>query len=764
MGRTSSRSTALAATVAGAIASAAVAPASVIPSQETGISGTTNWFGDILSESNSKLIHQLAYGVPGSRTWGEWEKLARTDEAVSKSTDFVLAPIRDARVDVKAGDESDLAQKQADFVRWALLENMGASWSDFVQQSVGGSLKYGFALHEKVPSVVEHPNLPGGVGYGIAKLAERLPLSVWPMGWIQGADGELETIRQQGWKGGTFRTDIMLPASKVLLNTWNRSGDNYQGFSAFRAVWYIAKIREQLLKLTGVSMMREGAGIPIAYAVDKEAQLTDSQRKSFIKLLANAVFHENAAIIAPPGWKVEWIYSPGANKGHVIEVYNQLGLLIMQQVGAQQLHLGTGSTGSRSVGEVHSAEADVYRLGAISGLEAMVNGVRGRPYTGLVRDLIDFNWGPQPVYPKVILTLKKSKMDPKVRLEALTLAKAAGVFTGGRLDDENNIREELGFSPIEQEEFDAIKAERDAKVAALPILPPGQAPQPGHPPKTEKLSAGAPFTPRRPLRPSEQNLDLAAISNTLDTSRDSFADTMRPLAVAALIKAMPQLKAAMATGDASTVGDIQLDMTAIDAALGKYLEGLRAEGYRQVKGELSRQHPKSVHLAAGEEDDKYTGEGEAAADAQSVLEPMRKHLVRKMQNRLTSDLEKEAIDADRTGGSAEDAISRTMEFQTTSGAFTKDAGLVTAKAFSVGRDEFAQERGADIESCELSAVLDANTCSPCDQLDGTEFEFGSAEDDDLTPPLSSRCDGGDNCRCLKLFNFKKPSDDGEGDA
>ena len=51
---------------------------------EKSITGTTNWFGDILAESNSKLIHQLAYGTAGTRTWGEYEKLLRTDEAVSK--------------------------------------------------------------------------------------------------------------------------------------------------------------------------------------------------------------------------------------------------------------------------------------------------------------------------------------------------------------------------------------------------------------------------------------------------------------------------------------------------------------------------------------------------------------------------------------------------------------------------------------------------------------------------------------------------------
>jgi hypothetical protein len=96
---------------------------------EVGITGTTNWFGDILAESNSKLIHELAYGQAGTRTWGEYEKLLRTDEAVSKAVEFTKAQLRDGLVDIVEADERYMpdrvaAKKHADFVRWNLLEAM----------------------------------------------------------------------------------------------------------------------------------------------------------------------------------------------------------------------------------------------------------------------------------------------------------------------------------------------------------------------------------------------------------------------------------------------------------------------------------------------------------------------------------------------------------------------------------------------------------------------------------------------------------------
>lgn len=731
-------------------------------SGELGVDGGGNYGGNLWYETNPELRNVSGYGRAGSLEWGVWENIGRTNPFVSMGVDFVMAPIRDARVEVEPADESPLAQEQSDFVLWALTENLEPGWPDLLQQMGRNSLITGFSLHELVWEPVEHESLPGGTALTIVEFAERLASTVSFNAWQENKlTGQLEFIRQQGPRGSEFKT-VDLPVEKVLLNTWNRNGKNYAGYSAFRTVQYICRIIEKLIKLTGIALVREGAGIPVAFCTDPKTKLSKPQRHSFQKLLANLVFHENASAVLPSGWDIKWTFSPGANKGHVVDTINSLGQLVLMQVGAQQLSLGISGTGSRSVGQVHSAEADSVRQGVIANIEAGFNGVGRRRYTGPIRKMVDAVWGrpKSGKYPRLKIILRKPKLTPAELAKALVDGKTAGVFTP-TLDDENDFRESAGLAPIDEKTREAEKQKaRDLAPPAFPV--PGQ--QPGNPfgGKPAQASAlRAAFMPARPLRESEKSINFTGMAALFDRGPEDFSNGVRPLVLEMLAKALPELKVAMKS-DPSSVGDIKLDTTRLDAFVGKYLEQLRAAGYREVKAEMRRALPLR---AAAEEDDKYGPDGEATAadDAQAVLAPVRKHLVKRMGQRLSSDLEKAAIDVSRTGGEPEEALSRTLEAQVGSGAFKGDAAIVTTKALNVGRQEFADENAEQIESAELSAAMDTNTCGPCDRLDGTEFDFGSDEEVEHTPPLSGICDGGDRCRCIKIFNFKRSEVPAAGD-
>jgi len=741
---------------------------------EVGISGTTNWRGDPLAESNSNLLHQAAFGTPGTRTWGEWEKIARTDPDVSAVLDFIVSPLRDARVDVEAAEHEDIdpavAQQQADFVRWCLLERSEPRWTETIQQMVRGSLMFGHSVHEVVLGQVEHPTLPAGVGVGLVRLAQRLPSSIHPTnGWEEAVlpDGrrELAVIRQVGQQGDKWSSNIELPADRVLLHSWNRDGNNYRGFSAFRAVWYVAKIREQLLKLVGISLVREGAGIPAAVSQGKDGtSLTPNQRKSLSRLLANLVVHENASVVMPNGWDIKWIYSPGANKGHVVETYNALGTLILRQLGAQQMALGTGSTGSRSVGEVHNQVAQAYIGGVRAGLEAVLNGTGDRPYTGLTRKLVDANWGPQPAYPTIKLTLQKPQLSGLEKMQAIGAAVTAGALTI-TTDDENTVREELGFGPIDDEARQALRT--PPAPAPLPAILPK--PQPGPIKQTRLTAVDGVFTPKRPLRPSEQRLDLARMDQFLNTARQRFEADVRPLVVEALVRAQPAIHAAMASGKPQDVAKVPIDFSRVHGAIKAFVDGARAEGAKNVKAELSKdtgakvakeraqgdQSMAPVRFAADEED-KDTA---PVDDADAVAEAQQLALARRMEQRLRAELENEAIDAQRTGDSEGEVVSRTLANQLETGAFRADAGFVLTRAFNVGRDEAARLMGG-VSEVEYSAILDGRQCDACDSMDGQSAPFGSAEHDALVPP-NRDCDGGNNCRCILTY---VPADNGTDDG
>jgi hypothetical protein len=757
--------------------------------KELGISGTANWFGSPMVEENSRLQREAGYGQPGTEAWGEWERMIHTNPYVAMALEFVTAQLRDAKVEVVPVSaeymaDRGLAESQAKFCREMLFERSRPGWPALMEQFVRGAVGYGFSLHEKCFERIAHPLLPGGSGFGLAKLAERLPSSVHPQGWLQNAaTGELETIRQWGMlPNGTWGGDALAtPASKVLLFSRNRAGNNYLGFSQFRPVYFLVRSMAEIVKTISISVIREGAGIPVAYTEDKESSLSKGQQQKLRKLLSNTVVHEYASLVLPPGWKADWITSKGANKGHIVEVYQSMGLIILMQVFGQQLVLGTGSTGSRSVGEVHDLRADSFVTGVKAGIEGVINGDGREPGTGLLRDLVAFNWGEQPAYPKLVITLKKPRVDVGVKATALATAITAGVMTP-TIDVENSLREDLGVDPISEEDRDLHleqKRQQAMEIAgAQAQQQDGEDPKKPFPPKKfsaaawakakqKRLAAGT-FTPRRPLRDSEKHLDLAAMDSFLKRARDDFERGAKPLVGELLLRVQPNIRAAMKDGriEHGEIAALPLDLTRLAAFCGDFIAKARAEGRRQLAAEKRRgKTPKPgelvtqpTHLAEEQGDDRDPPTTPDEADARherndSLLDAAKKRVARKVEARLRAQLEATAIDVERTGGEADDVIRDVMDEQYDTAAFRSDAGSVLMTAFNLGRDDFMAEYGDEVDGVELSCALDENSCDTCERMDGEEFDFGSAGYEENCPPLRE-CDGKNACRCLYTVIWK----------
>lgn len=714
--------------------------ASVNPGGEIGVDGIAIWGGQIIAESNQKLLFESAYGRAGTRIWGEWEKFRRTDESVAKALNFVMGPIRSARVDLVVPDKAlnPFGQDQADFIRH-VIDNVDPGWPDLLTQTTEMALSTGFAIHEEVWGPFEFPTLPGGKGVGITKFAERLPSSIHYNGWLTNKQtGELEAVRQNAPGHDLTWVQPEIPAEKLLLNTWNRNGNNFQGYSVFRAVYYPLMIRRELARIMAIGHMRESLGIPIAYAEKDAKPLTTAQRDSLAEFMQNCVAHENANIIMPQGWKLDWLFSKSADKGHIITTYNELGLFVLEQLGAQQMFLGTGGTGSRSVGEVHAAAATATIEMICAHLCACFNGVGARPYTGFVRKLTDLNWGPQQAYVTMRLTPRKPQLKVLDRMNAIKVAKDAGLITV-TIEDENAARESLELEPIDEATREGEKSAALERARAMMPAPGTEEDpkKPGEfPPKKFAMEAM-----RRPLRPSERVLDLASIAAVFDNGRADFEQRLRPVIAKLIVKAIPDVKEAMKDGDPSEVATMPLEVTELTAAVAAWMEEVRAKGYASAQGERGRG---GLKLA----------DPKPSAMANRTATALQRQLLRRMENRIRGQLESSAVDVIRTGGEPEEVVSRVMQRQLDDGTLKTEAGSVLGKTFAMGREEFAEEQG-DIESVELSAALDAATCSPCWRLDGTEFDFNSPEHLEHIPPMSNICDGGDNCRCVLIYNFKR---------
>ena len=730
------------------------------PSETTGVSGTTNWNGRILAERNAKLRDEQGYGQAGTENWGEWEEIRRANPWVAAGINFVLAPLQEARLDVAPNPRHPnqaLAQQQADFVQW----NLELLETQLRGRAADGMLTSGFSLFEHAWAQKPRPEVTGLAHY-IPSLEERLPVSLSPTPWKEDVEGRLVGVEQSAPKpGGAGWHRAVMPVEQLVRFVNDESGRNYAGFSAFRAVWYIAgRVQPELLRLIGVTYQREGAGVPTAVATDPQAKLTPDQRDALEQLLANLVFHENASIVMPAGWDLKWVFAPGANKGHVLEAWKQLGVVVLQQVGAQQLALGTGETGSRSVGEVHDARAAAY--------VKKVAGLLARGLEVLTKRLVDANWGPQDEYPTARFTLKRPELAPVDRVNALSTAKGSGLVTW-LPSDENALREELSLAPVSEEEIAEAKAAQPKPPPPFGAAPaddeealedeePEETEDEGDDEKPLKASVDAGFTSWRPLRATEKRTDWTAIDAYLAGRREAFERAVKPAVVAMLAQSQVAITEAMKDGDPSEVAELPLDTSQLEAVVAKYLADVRTTGgafarkeLRKGSGEKVAEERREVLSAAAEEeqDDRQPADAEAIEDTDALVEATQKAVVRRMTSRLRSELESEALDVVRTGGNALDVLTRVLVRQVETGAFRSDAGAVVTRIFNGGRDEAARLVGG-VQSVEYSAVLDSKVCSPCRNMDGRTAPFGSASHDAMVPP-NRDCDGGANCRCLLVF-------------
>lgn len=84
-------------------------------------------------------------------------------------------------------------------------------------------------------------------------------------------------------------------------------------------------------------------------------------------------------------------------------------------------------------------------------------------------------------------------------------------------------------------------------------------------------------------------------------------------------------------------------------------------------------------------------------------------------------------------------------------AFEDMAAQTANSAIGAGRDAEIEARSDEWEVVEYSAILDANTCSPCEEADG----MTGASSADLPDAPNPDCEGGARCRCFHVAVFKE---------
>lgn len=726
---------------------------------QVGTPGTLNTYGYITGEDYNQ-------DLDGYPMFPFYNKMRLGDAQVNATQLMLKLPLKGARWIAKpaSSDPQDLAI--ADFVQHVLIDGdvCETSWQRVLDNAL---LKFDFGCSAEEVVWGYDDTLGAAV---VKDMAPRLPRTFYR--WVEDPKtGRLAYLQQFAPKNGMYGfwnihvTDPATGLPRLQLHVRSREGNNFYGRSVLRTSYPHWWWKQQLYRIGMVGADREHSGIARAKLGEKY-QASTAPIDKIETTLKGMRSHDRGYVVQPYGIEYDWLTSTGTGErmqGLVsfIEHHNlMIARNILQSFAAQgeQRH---GSFGAASI------TADVYFL-ALAG-EASEIGSEKRP---TVKALCDLNFDMRGrKYPTLVAADLKT-------VDTAALSTALGPLATGKLltpdDDLENWLRDLFEAPPMQE---ALKGQRRATPA--PTTTPG-APPPADP-TTEEAGDGTAAAAndstakaagraelalgkfqergrtfsRKPTAFEREVFDLHGVPSTLDEAKVALTRQLTTVRLAQLKKTAATLakKDARPTAAFTDLRKRHLPKPPI----AEYVRAIRAAqtgmvdyGRQQVRHELAKQGVAVPKTLATEKASKNarTATSSLVSSAQVTADRLASSWDGRIIDRAIQ-LRRQGIH----GADLEAAVINDLKDEAEAGA-RRDAGAEINEAFGIGRAAAAKLLSDLIESATYSAILDADTCDPCAELDGKSW----ANVDDAVEPPNPDCAGRDSCRCVLLFTAAQPDE------
>jgi len=135
----------------------------------------------------------------------------------------------------------------------------------------------------------------------------------------------------------------------------------------------------------------------------------------------------------------------------------------------------------------------------------------------------------------------------------------------------------------------------------------------------------------------------------------------------------------------------------------------------------------------------------AEGDYLDYLDELTDGLISRIINEITARAVNEYLSLKLLNDYLAEKLSETLLAQAEK-YIDKMAGSVVNAAINTGRDDEIKANIDQISETEYSAILDKNTCGPCEEADG----MTAADPEDLPAAPNPDCAGGENCRCFHI--------------
>lgn len=320
-----------------------------------------------------------------------FDQMRRSNGTVRAIEQLLAMPLRAATWSVKPASEKSADARIASFVESALFHELEFTTPEGVEQ------------HQTWDDILRHACLMMTFGFmpfelvwrqdadGWTKWAQWMPLlpkTVWR--WWVNQQTDLVGIQQRTYINyGWYYRDI--PASKLLLFTNEREGNNYEGMSVFRAAYPHWFYLQQYYKIQAVGIERNAVTPPIGYL---GAMATAGDRDNLFQVVQNMRVGESMGAVLQADEKVEYPANhqhQGADVQQAIDHHMQM---MAQSAVTSFLTLGASAKGAFNL-----AESLISMLMTI--LQARAQYICDTINAGPIRQLVRYNFGAQAVYPQL---------------------------------------------------------------------------------------------------------------------------------------------------------------------------------------------------------------------------------------------------------------------------------------------------------------------------------------------------------------------------
>lgn len=378
------------------------------------------------------------------------EEMRRGDGAVKAVLSAVKSPILSTNWFIEPASDEDKDKEIASDIEQQIFNMPYRTFDDFLRESLT-HLDFGHAVFEKIYMMVNGKIL-------IADLAPRIQSSIEKWEQTDGSPGIQQMVRNDDDKGEEHTFYFNIPWKKLLIFTNDKEGDDVTGQSVLRSAYIHYYMKNRLYKTAAIGLERNFIGIPTGKLA---AGFGQSEKDEMEKVLKNIRANEQQFIVLPPENEFT-ITTPqgnplGSTMKDTIDHHNRMILLAVL---AEFLDLGAGSTGSFALSEDQQSFF-------LQHVEEKCKYVAQVLNNGLVKELVDLNYGKQKKYPK----LKYAPLGSVDYSEISTMLKTlvdAGLIQADDIKIQQFTRESLKLPQLTEEEVEEMEEKKmEAELKAM---------------------------------------------------------------------------------------------------------------------------------------------------------------------------------------------------------------------------------------------------------------------------------------------------------